>query len=74
MAKDVKCTVDACHYWSAGNKCHADLIEVNHNMTALNQRAAGTRMEVGEIDTMASSKAFSAKHSDQTRCNTFKPR
>lgn len=74
MAKDVKCTVDACHYWGAGNLCKADVIEVNHNMSALRNQVGGTRMEVGEISTTASNKALSARHSDHTRCNTFKPK
>lgn len=29
MPNGVKCSVDSCHFWKAGNKCAAEKIQVN---------------------------------------------
>ncbi|MBE3574872.1 MAG: DUF1540 domain-containing protein [Firmicutes bacterium] len=67
MAADVECAVDSCYYWGSGNKCTANAIKVNHNGTAM--ATSATAMEAGTLGPRAK-----ARHSDHTRCDTFKPK
>jgi hypothetical protein len=32
LARDVKCEVNSCRYWAAGNECHATSIYVVNRM------------------------------------------
>jgi hypothetical protein len=65
MAADVKCTVTPCTYWSKGNVCSAEAIEVNNNTDVMN---SSNDMEIGDI---GKSKAGA---SCETMCKTFKPK
>jgi len=50
MALDgIKCTVDTCQFWAAGNRCEADKIEVDINHQAARRTGAGAGMEIGEM-------------------------
>lgn len=56
----IKCNVDNCAYWDAGNVCGADSIEVQKNFFG------NTDMEAGAMGADPST-------SNQTKCVTFKP-
>lgn len=51
----VKCTVDTCHFWAAGNRCEAEKIEVDVDHATIAARGmetagrAGGGMEIGEM-------------------------
>jgi len=65
---EVRCTVDSCKFWGMGDVCKADLIWVKNNLRG----DAGIEIatEWGE----AKSSRKSAQTSDQTCCETMRPR
>lgn len=63
----IKCYVDSCQYWGHDNQCEADRIEVD----SMNRRAPGKGdMEIGQLGRGYGQ----ARTSDDTCCETFRPR
>lgn len=60
ILSQIKCSVDNCAYWDAGNLCGADTIEVGKNFFGNDDMEAGA---LGADPSM----------SNQTKCITFKP-
>ncbi len=63
----IKCYVDSCEYWGHGNKCMADEIEVD-NMHRT--RPGKGDMELGQLGAGHGE----ARKSEETCCETFRPR
>jgi hypothetical protein len=63
----IKCYVDSCEYWGHNNQCEAARIEVDN----MSRRAPGKGdMEIGQLG-----KGYGeARTSDDTCCETFRPR
>lgn len=64
----VKCTVDTCHYWSQGQVCTADEIQVDSQYGVT---SAGRTAFSAELSATGQS---GARTSAETMCQTYRPR
>jgi len=76
---NVKCSVNECVYWGAGDVCEAEAIEINRNVKVHEGFVVGPGrrgMETGHIGDLGSRirKGSNAWTSEHTMCRTFRPR
>ena len=65
---EIKCTVDSCVYYD-NKMCTANKIEVAKNI----KTAGGYEMEAATESAIFDNKGMT-KNSNETKCNTFKPK
>lgn len=67
---EVYCSVANCYFWDEGNVCGADAIMVEVNARADRQFDE----EVGGEMINTSNQEYTARHSRDTCCHTFRPK
>jgi hypothetical protein len=65
MPRDVRCTVDTCHYWSNNNECHASQIVVT------NDKFGAVEDDSVDATNISNSVRTPADTCMETNCKTF---